>query len=71
MFVGSTVSKVRYQTPEEQEAHGWHRPAVVLELEDGGIIYASQDEEDNGPGTFFAVNKEGEDLYVFPEQEEG
>lgn len=69
MFVGCKISKVRYQTPEEQEEHGWHRPGVVLELEDGGIIYASQDDEGNGPGTFFAVTKDGDPVYVFPEQE--
>jgi hypothetical protein len=40
-----------------------------LVLDDGSIIYPSQDEEGNGPGSFFAMDKELETAYyIFPNE---
>jgi len=72
-MVGSTIEKVRWMTDEEMEKEGWetgnrHGNGVVLEMSGGGKIYASRDEEGNGPGVFFGETAEGESVYVSPVQ---
>jgi hypothetical protein len=40
-----------------------------LVLDGGSIIYPSQDEEGNGPGCFFAMDKEMDTaFYIFPSE---
>lgn len=53
---GKVIKKVRNMTQAELDAEGWTRPTICLELEDGTVIYPSQDEEGNGPGEFFGTN---------------
>ncbi len=54
MLVGRTIKRVRYLTEAEiHDTLGWDRKAVVLELDDGNIIYPSADDEGNGPGALF------------------
>ena len=58
LIVGQRISKIRLMTDAELEVEGWedapsyHRP-VVLVLENGDRLYASQDAEGNGPGALF------------------
>ena len=68
--VGSTIKSVRWMTQDEMDKEGWNirRSGVVLEMEGGGKIYASQDEEGNGPGTFFGETAEGQTVYILPEE---
>ena len=71
--IGSTIKKVRYMTDHEMEKEGWehginHGNGVVLEMSDGGKIYASRDEAGNGPGVFFGESADGESVYIRPEQ---
>lgn len=65
-LVGGTIKSVRWMTAAEMEKEGWSRPAVVMEMEEGGKIYASQDEEGNGPGALFGEDKNGDTIYVMP-----
>lgn len=67
--VGQTIQAVRWMTTEEMEQEGWDRPAVILEMVEGGKIYASQDEEGNGPGTLFGIDRNGEQIYIVPIKE--
>ncbi len=71
-MVGSTIESVRWMTDEEMEKEGWEngrgRHGVVLEMTCGGKIYASADEEGNGPGVFFGETAEGESVYISPAQ---
>jgi len=53
LLVGRKITKARYMTDKECEAFGWDRKAVVLQLDDGNIIYPSQDDEGNGAGAMF------------------
>ena len=49
------------------EQEGWENtpyPCIGLLLDDGNIIYPSQDEEGNGPGALFGKNVK-EDISVF------
>ena len=71
--VGSTIEKVRRMTDEEMEKEGWETGnrsgnGVVLEIVGGGKIYASQDDEGNGPGAFFGETAAGKSVYIRPEQ---
>ena len=54
------------------EKEGWDNSpynSVCLVLDDGSIIYPSQDEEGNGPGCFFAMDKEMDTaFYIFPNE---
>lgn len=56
--VGQEIVEVREMTPAEMAQEGWepdnlHGPPVVLELEDGSLLFASADAEGNGPGELF------------------
>lgn len=55
MLVGDRVAKVRLTTADEMDSEGWSVPTVVLLMESGIKLYASQDEEGNGPGVMFAL----------------
>jgi hypothetical protein len=56
-LVGKKVVAVRGMTSTEMRKEGWDTTerATVIEFDDGTKIFASQDEEGNGPGTLFGV----------------
>lgn len=68
-WIGKTIKAIRPMTAAELENEGWtgltrgYAP-VVIEFSDGSKIYASQDEEGNGPGALFGVDASGESVYV-------
>ena len=69
---GKTIVDVRSMTDEEIEAEGWttsntHGAApIVLELDDGSLIFPSQDPEGNGPGALFGIDADGQAVRYFP-----
>lgn len=65
-LVGATIKSVRWMTAAEMEKEGWSLPAIVLEMEEGGKLFASRDEEGNGPGTLFGEDKNGKCIYIRP-----
>jgi len=59
---GSKIILVREMTAREMKAEGWgclpcQLPPVVLVLDSGAKLFASQDEEGNGPGSLFGSDK--------------
>lgn len=56
---GRTITSVRAMTEDECLAEGWTRPALALVLANGTVIYASQDDEGNGPGSLFGATSDG------------
>jgi hypothetical protein len=53
---GHEIVAVRPMTDDEAERNFWHhdrRRPVVLELDNGTLVYPSQDPEGNGPGALF------------------
>lgn len=52
-IVGAKIVEVRKMTKKETAMEGWYRPGMVLVLSTGAVLYTSQDEEGNGPGSFF------------------
>ena len=65
---GRTILRVRRMTAKELAREGWagRGGGVALDLNDGGILYASRDDEGNGPGVFFAMSPKGEAVRVHP-----
>jgi hypothetical protein len=70
--IGRKIVDVRSLSKKVIEKEGWeYSPynSICLVLDDGSIIYPSQDEEGNGPGSFFAMDKELETAYyIFPNE---
>lgn len=56
-----TVKKIRKMTRKEASDEGWddYETRSVIEFSDGTLIYASRDEEGNGPGALFGKTKDG------------
>lgn len=65
---GRTILQVRWMTQKELEREGWEGRGGVLalDLNDGGILFASCDDEGNGPGVVFAISPKGEAVRVHP-----
>lgn len=61
--LGRTIVSARAITKEEMESEGWDERygmnCTVLVLEDGSLLYPSQDPEGNGPGCLFGKNSDG------------
>jgi len=65
-LIGKKIVEVRPMTEEELESEGWDGGhGTVLVLDDGTLLYPSQDEEGNGTGVMFG-KKEGVSFYVLP-----
>lgn len=61
LILGRTIKDIRLMTKAECDEEGWGRPATVIELDNGTIIYSSGDDEGNYPGTF--IGKNGNDYF--------
>jgi len=63
-LLGRSIIHVRYLNDKELDPLGWGKRGLVIELDNGTIIFPSKDDEGNGPGTLFG-NTEDENL-TFP-----
>lgn len=50
-LLGRKIVKVRYMTDEEREMMGWYRRTVVLHLDNGDLVFAASDDEQNSAGS--------------------
>ena len=70
-MIGRKIKNIRLLTDKELKDNFWNdsgERSAVIELDDGTILYASQDYEGNGPGAIFGINKNGKDMFVvYPE----
>ena len=64
LLAGRTIVGVRYMTTQEAKQLDWKDRALLLALDDGTVLYASQDEEGNGPGALFG--RSGDTDLTFP-----
>jgi len=53
MLVGRKIVKVRYLSEDERKSLGWDGKCLVIQLDDGNIIYPSSDNEGNNAGSLF------------------
>lgn len=70
-LVGKRVTSVGRMDDELAEAEGWSthwgsRQSPEIRLSDGTVLYASQDEEGNGPGVIFGMKPDGTLFSVQP-----
>jgi hypothetical protein len=67
-LIGKKIMAIRPISKKELEAEGWeqytHTATCVILLEGGTLLYPSQDDEGNGPGTLFGQDK-GEHFIVW------
>lgn len=52
---GRKIVDVRYLTDKEMDGLGWDQSAIVIKLDNGELLWASQDDEGNGPGALFTT----------------
>jgi hypothetical protein len=57
-IVGQKIKNVRPMTLAEMNREAWDRNATVIELENGVILYPSRDNEGNGAGILFGIDKD-------------
>lgn len=56
-LAGRKIVTARYLTDQEISVLGWHGSSLVLELDNGLLLYASADDEGNGPGAIHGITK--------------
>lgn len=49
-IVGKSIKSVRYMSDAERDEMGWGGKPAVIELNDGTLMFAMQDDEGNGAG---------------------
>jgi hypothetical protein len=61
LIIGMRVTAIRPLTQKELTKQCWDHGdrCMALEFEDGTLVYASQDEEGNGPGSLFGNDPKG------------
>lgn len=64
-LVGKKVSQVRYLSKKECDGMGWDAKALVIQFDDGTIVFPSSDDEGNNAGALFGQTDKGE-LLTFP-----
>ena len=52
---GRCILGVRYTTSEEAEQCGWLHRSVVLELDNGHLVWPASDDEGNDAGALFTT----------------
>lgn len=68
-LVGRKITAVRPMTAKELEREGWtanrrHGLPTALVLDDGTVLYPSQDEEGNGPGVMYGWDGQTLDCFI-------
>ncbi len=62
-LVGRSIKAVRYMTTEERNQMGWSRRPVVIELDNGHLVWPAADDEGNDAGV---LNTTSEHQPVLP-----
>ena len=70
MIVGRTIKEIRPMTDKELHQQMWwfdnpHEGVTAIVLDDDTILYASRDEEGNGPGEMFGMSPGGMQFLLF------
>jgi hypothetical protein len=64
-LVGRKITGVRWMEQDEADDMGWSRRAIVLQLDDGNLIYPSMDDEGNDAGALFTNDPKNPCFPVF------
>jgi hypothetical protein len=55
-LLGRRIVGVRYMTIPEMQQYFWQTRALVLELDDGTLVFPAADNEGNDAGVLFTTN---------------
>ena len=66
VLVGRTIVAVRYMTNDEAEQLEWRSRSVILELDNGDLVWPSRDDEGNDAGALFTTNSKADTLPILP-----
>lgn len=55
---GRKIVRVRYMTEKEADVFCWPNKSVILQLDDGTLVFPSADDEGNDAGALFFQNPE-------------
>lgn len=66
LLQGRTITAVSYLSAEEAGDMGWYGRSLAIELDNGVVLFASQDDEGNGPGALFTTDSDIPTLPVLP-----
>jgi hypothetical protein len=61
---GRKIVNVRWMDDQEVEDMGWYGSAVVIQLDDGTLLFPSRDDEGNDAGSLFGTK--GDEFFVVP-----
>lgn len=64
VLVGRTIVAARYLTNDEAERLGWSSRSVILELDNGDLVWPSRDDEGNDAGALFTTNSKADTLPI-------
>jgi hypothetical protein len=53
LLVGRKIVAASYMTQEEADDMGWYSRPLVIQLDDGTLIFSSADDEGNNGGALF------------------
>jgi hypothetical protein len=65
-LIGRKIVAVRYMGDDEAKEFGWYQRPVVIQLDDGNLIYPSADDEGNNGGALFTSNEADPVLPTLP-----
>lgn len=68
-LVGQKLVMIRPMAQTEKNAEGWEagtERSVILVFEDGTVLFASRDEEGNGPGVLVGYDPNGDGFILVP-----
>lgn len=64
LLLNRKIVKVRYLSENEAIELDWSQRCVVLQLDNGMLVYPSADDEGNGAGALFTTDKKESTLPV-------
>lgn len=65
ILANKKIVQVRYMTDQEQEVFGWNHKAIILQLDDGTLVFPSRDDEGNDAGALHFI-KDSENNHCIP-----
>ncbi len=64
ILVGRTIIRIRYLSDSECKDMGWYNSSIVLELDNGTLLFPSADDEGNDAGALFTSHKDMQTIPV-------
>jgi len=67
-LLNKKIVDVRYMTEKEVDELGWYSRCVVIQLDDGNLVFPAADDEGNDAGAIFTTNEADPVLPVLPKE---